>query len=137
MRLPKSMGGMGFRDMRAFNQALLAKQAWRLIDTPDSLFARLLKAKYYPSGQLLDTVFPNTGLIVWKGILHGLELLKKGVIWRVGDGASIRTWRDPWIPRATPFKPITPKRTSGWNRVSDFLDANGTWRMDRLRSAFW
>ncbi|XBH85970.1 hypothetical protein VPH35_073750 [Triticum aestivum] len=137
MRLPKSMGGMGFRDMRGFNQALLAKQAWRLIDMPDSLCARLLKAKYFPAGNLLDSVFSNNGSAVWKGISYGLDLLKKGVIWRVGDGALIRTWRDPWIPRATSFRPITPKRTSRLNRVSEFLDDNGAWRMDRLREIFW
>jgi hypothetical protein len=55
MILPKSMGGMGFRDTRAFNQALLAKQAWRLIEHPESLVARLLSAKYCPSGKLVDT----------------------------------------------------------------------------------
>ena len=59
--LPKAMGGMGFRDMRAFNQALLAKQAWRLLDCPDSLCAHLLRAKYYPRGNLLLTLFsPQT-----------------------------------------------------------------------------
>uniref|UniRef100_A0A453FEL0 Reverse transcriptase zinc-binding domain-containing protein n=1 Tax=Aegilops tauschii subsp. strangulata TaxID=200361 RepID=A0A453FEL0_AEGTS len=137
MSLPKSMGGMGFRDMRAFNQALLAKQAWRLLDSPDSLCARLMKAKYYPQGQLLDTVFSISGSVVWKGILHGLELLKKGVIWRVGDGEHIRTWRDPWIPRPSSFRPIIPKGSRRLNRVSAFLDANGAWRADRLHEYFW
>jgi hypothetical protein len=44
--------GIGFRDLRLFNQALisLAKQGWRLIYYPDSSCARLLKAKYYPRG---------------------------------------------------------------------------------------
>jgi len=74
MMLPKAMGGMGFHDMRAFNQALLAKQAWHLLDSPDSLCARLLKAKYYPRGNLLDTVFSATSSAVWKGIVHGLDL---------------------------------------------------------------
>ena len=100
MTLPKSQGGIGFRDMRAYNQALLAKQAWRLLTNPESLCARLLRAKYYPNGNLVDTVFPSNSSAVWKGIEHGLEVVKKGILWRVGNGASIITWRDPWIPRA-------------------------------------
>uniref|UniRef100_A0A453MYJ1 Reverse transcriptase zinc-binding domain-containing protein n=1 Tax=Aegilops tauschii subsp. strangulata TaxID=200361 RepID=A0A453MYJ1_AEGTS len=137
LRLPKPMGGMGFKDMRAFNQALLAKQAWHLIDTPDSLCARLMKARYYPSGQLLHTAFSGNGSSVWKGILHGLDLLKRGVIWRVGNGADIRTWRDPWIPRPSSFRPITPKEPPFLLVVADFIDDNGAWRVDRHREFFW
>ena len=51
---PKSEGGMGFRDLYSFNLAMLAKQCWRLITDPDSLCARVLKAKYYPNGSLLQ-----------------------------------------------------------------------------------
>lgn len=37
MTKPKRDGGIGFRDMHLFNQALLARQGWRLIQKPDSL----------------------------------------------------------------------------------------------------
>lgn len=78
---PKSLGGIGFQDFWLFNQALLAREAWRLIAFPDSLCARVLKAKYFPSGNLEDTVFTENPSATWQGIEHGLQLLKKGLIW--------------------------------------------------------
>ena len=59
----------------------------------------MLKSKYYPNGNLLDTIFSSDSSPVWKGIEAGLELLKKGIIWRVGDGKDIQIQRDQWIPR--------------------------------------
>jgi hypothetical protein len=50
--MPKWLGGLGFRDLHLFNQALLARQTWRLIQFLDSLCAILLKAKYYPRGNI-------------------------------------------------------------------------------------
>ncbi|XP_051201978.1 uncharacterized mitochondrial protein AtMg00310-like [Lolium perenne] len=91
---PKACGGMGFRDFRVYNQALLARQAWRLIQYPDSPSARLLKAKYYPVGHLLDTAFIQDVSATWRGVMHGLDLLKQGAIWRIGSGSMVKIWRD-------------------------------------------
>jgi hypothetical protein len=99
MTKPKIQGGIGFRDLRLFNQALLAKQAWRLIEHPDSMCARVLKAKYYLVGDLLDTAFIQNSTPCWQGISHGLDLLKRGVIWRVVNGSKIKIWRDNWVLR--------------------------------------
>jgi hypothetical protein len=127
---------MGFRDMKLFNQALLARQAWRLLAFPDSLCGRVLKAKYYPNGELIDTVFTGNPSSTWTAISFGLELLKKGMIWWVDNGKKIRVWRDSWIPRTTYHKALTSRPNRRIQRVADLLDQTGAWKEDLVCSNF-
>jgi hypothetical protein len=91
---PKKEGGMGFRDFQSFNLAMLAKQIWRLILTPDSLCARVLRAKYYPSGDILKAG-PKTGAsFTQRSIMAALPTFKRGYITRVGTGDSISIWNE-------------------------------------------
>jgi hypothetical protein len=121
---PKHEGWIGFQDMRIFNQALLARQAWRLIERLDNLCARVLKAKYYPPGNIIDTVFTGNPSSTWAAIAHGLELLKKGLIWCIGNETSVRIWRDNWVPREFYLKTLGHHVRSRLKRVSCLLDAN-------------
>ncbi|XP_031096851.1 uncharacterized protein LOC116001092 [Ipomoea triloba] len=105
-------GGMGFRKIREFNIALLGKQAWRLINQPSSLLARTYKAKYYANSNFLDAQLgsnpANSNFLdaqlgsnpsfIWRSIIETQITIKRKSRWRVGDGASINVWGDPWLP---------------------------------------
>jgi hypothetical protein len=60
MTQPKSMGGLGFKDFELFNLAMLARQAWRLLQNPETLSARILKSVYYPNIDLLEAELGGT-----------------------------------------------------------------------------
>ncbi|KAL2894589.1 hypothetical protein RDABS01_010498 [Bienertia sinuspersici] len=46
LHLPKGLGGLGIRNIFAFNQALLGKQVFRLRQHPQLLVSRILRSKY-------------------------------------------------------------------------------------------
>lgn len=84
----KCFGGLGFRDLTVSNDALLGRQAWRLSREPTSLFARVMKAKYYPQCDFLQASLGVSCTYSWKSIWSSKALLKEGSIWRVGNGEN-------------------------------------------------
>lgn len=71
----KHIGGQGFRSMRNFNEAVLAKQVWRLHKHPTSLLAKCLKAKYFPQTDVLQARLGNKPNFVWSNIYHTLWII--------------------------------------------------------------
>lgn len=64
----KEDGGLNFRDMETFNDALLAKKIWRLLKNSDSMVARVYKAKYYRHDNVLNSSFGYAPSLAWKSI---------------------------------------------------------------------
>jgi hypothetical protein len=130
----KSNWGVGFRDFECFNQAFLSKQGWRLLTDKDSLCAKVLKARYHKSTDFLQATCPKRASFMWRSIIHGRDLLKAGLIWRIGDGESVKVWEDNWIPRSSLQRPLAWLREQPPEMVSEFLDEYGRgWDEGKLR----
>ena len=76
---PKACGGMGFKQLKQFNLALLAKQGWRLQTCQNSLLYHVLKAKYFPTCDFLQAALGNNPSYTWCSILLAQPIMKQGV----------------------------------------------------------
>ncbi|KAG2293266.1 hypothetical protein Bca52824_039935 [Brassica carinata] len=76
---------------------------------PQSLLARVFKAKYYRHSSFLQAESYTTSSYGWRSIIQAQKLLKTGSKWIVGNGKDIRVWEDNWIKT----KPSSPASGPG------------------------
>lgn len=57
LSMHKRHGGMGFKELAAFNLAMIGKQGWRFQTEPATLVSKVFKAKYFPHGNYLGSQF--------------------------------------------------------------------------------
>lgn len=93
----KTNGGLGFKDLTAFNLAMLGKQGWKFLTEPDSLVSRMFKAKYFPRSTFLTAAIGHNPSYVWRSILRARFIIRGGARWRIGVGENIRILGEPWI----------------------------------------
>ncbi|XP_023639555.1 uncharacterized protein LOC111830929 [Capsella rubella] len=134
----KQLGGLGFRDVQDFNTALLAKQLWRLMEAPDSLFAKVFKSRYYRNSDPMAPIRTYSPSYGWRSIISARSLVYKGLIKRVGSGESISIWTDPWIPAQFPRPALSNGPVMDPSlQLTQLIDRqNNSWRQDLLQVHF-
>ncbi|CAM8982011.1 unnamed protein product [Rhodiola kirilowii] len=73
----KGEGGVGFKDLYTFNDALLAKQIWRLMERPNSLTSKLLKEKYFKEATPITCQLGSRPSLVWRSIRTAGQKVKQ------------------------------------------------------------
>ena len=115
-----------FKDLCKFNKAMLAKQLWRLLHDRESLFYRVFKAKYFPNNSIFEAK-SSSGSFTWKCILWSRDLIERGSSWRVGNGDSVRIYKNVWLPSPdgrikSPIFHLAPEST-----VQSLIDPDTGW----------
>ncbi|XP_057996610.1 uncharacterized protein LOC131175927 [Hevea brasiliensis] len=135
----KSKGGMGFKDFELLNLACLAKQSWRLINHPNSLWARVIKGLYFPNSSFWNaSASKKNKSWIWQSLLASRDVLKEGFRHNIGDGSDTLAWFDPWIPLIPKFRVNHLAHCStNINKVANLIDHTSLkWKMDLIDNLF-
>lgn len=84
---PKFCGGLGLKNLRTMNNALLMKLDWGILSSPTSFWVQVLRSKYgfYPSS--FDSNLPTRyGSYLWKALGQVWHMVVDGIRWTIGNG---------------------------------------------------
>ena len=78
-----------------------------MVHDTDSLFYRVFKAKYFPTGTIFDAKV-GSGSFSWRSILKARKVILFGARWRIGDGFSVKIFKDSWLLGAQSGRVLSP-----------------------------
>jgi hypothetical protein len=132
---PRDLGGLGLYSAKARNLALLAKLNWRVMEEPDSLWAKTLIAKYCPNGIMDERLRTRrSGSSNWKGLRKGHAVFRKGLRWVVNNGHIVSFWHDLWVGDS-PLRTLVHDPLSIWEdtlHVCDVVEGVSMWNLSIL-----
>ncbi|KAL9685894.1 hypothetical protein QQ045_023348 [Rhodiola kirilowii] len=87
----KCDGGLGFKDLYAFNDVMLMKVGWRMMKFPGLLMSQILTAKYCKGRSIFEARLGSNPSSVWRGVMKSLKMLLDGVWW--DDRGATFMWK--------------------------------------------
>ena len=89
------------------NKIILIKLGYHLINNLNSLWVKVLRAKYGCENYFPIHLKARSGCSnIWRGIYSVWDLIWKGISWQVGDGKLVKFWKDNWLEGLGPIDSI-------------------------------
>ncbi|CAH1428278.1 unnamed protein product [Lactuca virosa] len=95
---PKDYGGLGVKNLRKWNDALLAKHVWNVINNKNSLWVQWVKKNYIGDRNFWDILQKKSMSWTWKRFLEVRKIVRPHVVSCVGNGMNTSLWHDWWHP---------------------------------------
>ena len=128
---PKEYGGLGIKNLEWQNEALGAKQVWRLYHESDRKWAKILYNKYLnplDKSSLFRIKNPPKGSAGWNFMAKSRNLITKYLTWDLGKGEEALFWEDSWngLPPLTSYdfapETISFLKTLRGTKVKDYIE---------------
>ena len=86
----------------------------------------------------MDACLGKNPSFAWRSILVAQAIVRNGKRWLVGNGHSIRIWKDKWVPSPSTYKVVSPvSRLPENSWVATLIDeASGAWNNELVRQIF-
>ena len=99
---PLEDGGLGVKEVKNFNVALLAKWRWRIMSNEGGKWMEIISSKYSSSAENIQLRLKDQSWwwkyiikVCGEGVANGW--FQKTIGWKVGNGAVVRLWEDLWL----------------------------------------
>lgn len=75
------------------------------------------------------------GTKLWRGICHSWKDVSSNLVWIIGDGWTIKVWKDNWVPNQGPLVEVIPHNQQHLTNdmcVTFLVDGNGQWDLRHI-----
>ncbi|XP_021766279.1 uncharacterized protein LOC110730762 [Chenopodium quinoa] len=84
----------------------------------------------------MDSQLGTSPSYTWRGIWESKWVLRRGICWRVGNGANIGVWDDSWIPGTQSRRLLSPRGINDAQMKVNELINSETYGVYSFRSAY-
>ena len=97
----------------------------------------MLKAVYFPNEEFLEAGLGSSPSRIWRSIVEGRDVLKKGFIHRIGICETTKIWSMDLLPTSGLRRPLRCNRVDAPKLVTEIIDATtATWDKEKLHEFF-
>lgn len=133
----KLTGGLGFRDFRNFNSAMLGKLGWRFMSNPNSLVSRVYKDIYFYENNFLPAELGNNPSFIWRSIWEAKHVIVAGARWIIGPEENINIVGQLQLSNEqNPYVDLAVQEVNNY-KVSSFVKTDErSWDTDIIHDMF-